>query len=323
MSSNISGQINDFVPSCDLKDIVVSSNISNEKSNKPSSDSNSKDLWNSVVTMKTNILIPTSKELTEFLRTILKSILPLEKFKKYEEFEDYFEEKVRKEIIKDIEDIANDIKNLKEKVEELNSPKNMVSVGLNTDINFEYINLKEMMKEFQIRNQIRNNELLSKVSNSEKIIKDLKKEISRLTKHIENIDKTKKNISIKTSERNIFKTEFPIIKSKKYNNESPPLDNKFNSRNTNKKRNTIFSQPKKNKSELNETLSQRKDIDRNIYNYKSIYQNNKVRKLYYKSKNKSKSKLKGNNVSKENISPLYIISLKPLESTNINDNKKQ
>ena len=241
MSSNISGQINDFVPSCELKDIVVSSNISNEKSNKPSSDSNSKDLWNSVVTMKTNILKPTSKELTEFLRTILKSILPLEKFKKYEEFEDLYEEKVRKEIIKDIEDIANDIKNLKEKVEELNSPKNMVSIGLNTDINFEYISLKEMMKEFQIRN----NELLSKVSNSEKIIKDLKEEINRLTKHIENIDNTKKNILIKTSEKNIFKTEFPYIKSKNFNNESPPLDNKFNSRNTNKKRNSIFSQPKK------------------------------------------------------------------------------
>ena len=220
---------------------MVSSNISNEKSNKPSSDSNSKDLWNSVVTMKTNILKPTSKELTEFLRTILKSILPLEKFKKYEEFEDLYEEKVRKEIIKDIEDIANDIKNLKEKVEELNSPKNMVSIGLNTDINFEYISLKEMMKEFQIRN----NELLSKVSNSEKIIKDLKEEINRLTKHIENIDNTKKNILIKTSEKNIFKTEFPYIKSKNFNNESPPLDNKFNSRNTNKKRNSIFSQPKK------------------------------------------------------------------------------
>ena len=318
MSSNFSNQINNIVPSAELKDLMVSSNNSNEKSNKPSSHSDIKNLWNSLKTDKTNG--PTYQEITDFIKNIVKSIIPPEKLKKYEEYEDYIDEKARKQIIKDIEDVANEIKNLKEKVEELSRAKNMESIGLNTDINIEYISLNEAMREMMKELKLRNNELLSKVSNSENIIKGLKEEINRLTKCIENKNNSKKNVHTKTLENNIFKTEYPIIKPKNYNNEYPLLDNEIKSRNSNKNTDTIVSPHPTFKNKIHETLSQRKNNKSNIYNYKYMYRNFIIKKLKYKSK--SKYKLNSNNISNENNFPLQIISYKQLEKAKNNDNKK-
>ena len=194
MSSNISGKISDFITSYNFAE---TGNIGNgKKSNKSSSDhlnnkksssSNNNGTFNSV---ETTFLISAFKNLTSLIKTILKIIITPENFEKYEKNEDYYEEKVSNEIIEDLKVIANENRKLKDKEE---GQKNMESIGLNTDINLEYISLSETKKEMK-EYQKRNNELLSQIFNFKKTIIDLKKEINFLSNFIKvNINNTLEN----------------------------------------------------------------------------------------------------------------------------------
>ena len=315
MSSNITAQINDSISSKELE--MKSINTPKEKSNKSSSMSNSNNIniLNSVETYKTTNPLSTFKN---FLQTILKTIIPSEKLKKYDKFDDYLEENVRNEIIKDIEDVANEFKNLKDKEEkDLNTQKSMESVRLDIDSKFANLNevmkeMKEMMEQYQQRN----NELLSQVSKSQEIIINLKAEINSLNLYIkEKINNSIKNTSIITSEEGFFKTGFPPIKNSKNNSDFPSLNNTSSSRNIIKKHNQINSPLKKN-------IMQRTDNISNLNFYKLRINNNLMKGTKTKSKSKNKSKILSNNNSKENINAIYIINLKSQEKTKNNARKK-
>lgn len=312
MNSNISEEINNVISSKELS--MKTNNISIEKSNKPPSDSSGNKMLsksnnicplNSIETYKTIVSISAFKDL---LQTILKIIIPQEKLKKYGNFDYFLEENVKNEIIKDIEDVANEIKNLKDKEEkEINRKKDMESIRL--DIDSKYINLNktikemnEMMKQYQDRN----NELLSQVLKSQEIIINLKAEINSLSLYIkEKINNSIKNTSDITFEDGFFKTRSQPIKTQANNYEFPPLNNANSSRNIIKSPNQINYSSKKNIAQITDKIS-------NINNYKYKY---KVKKKLMKgpksnSKSKNRSKILNNNNSKEKINSIYIINLK-------------
>lgn len=324
MSSKLSGQINDCASSKDFS--MKKNNFPDENNNKPSSDSSSNKIFsnshnvnilNSVETIKTTVSI---SEVKELLQAVLKIILPQEKLTKYEKFDNYLEESAKNEIFKDIEDIANEIKNLKDKEEkELSRQKNMESIKLDIDSKYTNLNnaikeMSEMMKQYQERN----NELLSKVSESQEIIINLKAEINYLNQYIkEKINNSIKNTKPITSEEGFFKTGFPPLKTSKNNNELPSLNIVNSPRNVIKKRNQIYSIPKKD-------LIQKTDKISNNNKYKSRIKNNLVKGPKSKSKSKSpnKNKILSNNNSKENINSIYIINLRNQNKFKNNVNKK-
>ena len=303
MNSNLSDQIKNEISSQDISNFMKSSNIQNEKSkdslgNKLNPNLNKTNL-HSVDTCKTNVSV-IFKEITSFVETILNIIMP-EKLKNYDEFGNFYEENVRKNIIKEIKDITNEMKQLKDK-EELSRQKNMVTIGLNTDIDYsKYINMneemkemKEMMKDFS---QI-NKELSSQVSNSQKTIELLKKEIINLTKYIKENNNNNNNISVITSET---------------------------SRNITKNTHSYYSTGKKYKINLNtQNNTQNKDQIRNLYNCKLNNNNSLVKNLKNQSKIKIKSnnkiKILGYNSSKENVNSFYINNYK--DKSKNNGNKK-
>jgi hypothetical protein len=323
MSSNFSDQIKDSVSSHEFP--INALNIPKEKSNKLSSDSsgnkvlsNSKNtcMLNWVETYKTNISLTTFKN---YLQTILKIIISPEKLKKYDKYEDYYEESVRNEIIKDIQDVANEIKNLKDKEEnELNMQKNMESMRL--DIDSKYANLNEVlkqMKEMMKQYQERNNELLSQVAKSQEIITNLKEEINSLNLYIkEKMNNSIKNTSDTTLEEGFFKTGSPSIMTQKNNNEFPPLNSTNNSRKIIKNHYQIISSPKKNIMQKTEKTTTNLNYDKWRIN------DNLMKGSKSKSKSKNKSKILRNNYSKDNINSIYIINLKNQEKTKNNANKK-
>lgn len=320
MSSKLSSQISDCASSKDFS--MKKNNFSDENNNKPSSDSSSNKMFsnshninilNSVETIKTTVSI---SEVKDLLQAVLKIILPQEKLTKYEKFDNYLEESAKNEIFKDIEDIANEIKNLKDKEEkELSRQKNMESIRLDIDSKYTNLNntikeMREMMKQYQERN----NELLSKVSISQEIIIKLKAEINYLNKYIkEKINHLTKNTTPITSEEVLFKTGFPPLKTSKNNNELPSLNIVNSPRNVIKKRNQIYSIPKKD-------LNQKTDKISNNNKFKSRIKNNLVKGP--KSKSPSKNKILNNNYSKENINSIYIINLRNHNKFKNNVNKK-
>ena len=303
MSSNISEQISNFVSSHNFLELDNIKSSSNSSNNKISSSSNNIATYNSVE------IISAYQNLTSLIRNILKIFITPENFKKYEKIEDYYEENVSNEIIKDLKEIANEIEKLKDKEEELRRPKNMESIGLNTDINFEYISLSEAMKGFQQKN----NELLSQVSIFKKAIKDLQKKNEFLTNYIkENINNSLKNTSDIISEEDFYKNGFQSKSKKNINfnpnnsnpyigkkNGFPLLRNSFSNKFINKFRPhkiLIFSPSSlPNKYKFNE-------------NQKTFNNNNKS-KVKFKIKNnlnsRSKSKNNNNKISVENNKSFY------------------
>ena len=303
MSSSISGQIGDIISS---ENYMESCNVLNGKSKKSSSFSNNIDMHSS---LESTILITAFKNLTSLIRSILKIIITPENFKKYEIIEDYYEENVSKEIINDIEDIANEYNKLKDK-EELRRLKKLESIGLNTDINFEYITLSETMKEVKEFQQ-KNNELLSQIFNFQKTIADLKNEINFLNNFIkENINNSLKNTSDIISEEIYFNNGFQNKSKKNFNmnknnsslyigqsNELPHLVTSCSSNFINRFRqhkkllNSPFSLT--NKYKFNESEK--------TFNNSNIY-NNKKSKVKFKIKNNSNKRNKSeiNKTSEEN-----------------------
>ena len=315
MSSNISGKISDFITSYNFAE---TGNIENGKksyksssdhlNNKISSSSNNNGTFNSV---ETTFLISAFKNLTSLIKTILKIFITPENFEKYEKNEDYYEEKVSNEIIEDLKVIANENRKLKDKEE---GQKNMESIGLNTDINLEYISLSETMKEMK-EYQKRNNELLSQIFNFKKTIIDLKKEINFLSNFIKvNINNTLENtldiISEEASQKNGLESKSKIYNNINQNNsrpyiglnkELPFLNSPFSIKFINRFRphkivlNSPFSLPIKYIFNENEkTLN-----NNNINNNKS-----KVKFKVNNPNSRNESKSKNKTISEENNNPI-------------------
>ena len=123
MTKNLSEQIENCIPSRELKSSVKTDNISKEKENKSSSGSPSlkkiSKQIKSIETNETTVPISTYKNLISLIRTLLKIVIP-EKFKKYAKFETYYEEDMKKEKIQDIVDKIN---KLEDKEDQFTSPK--------------------------------------------------------------------------------------------------------------------------------------------------------------------------------------------------------
>ena len=219
---------------------------------------------------------------------------------------------MKNKIIKDIEDVANEIKNLKDKEEkEINRKKDIESIRL--DIDSKYTNLNETIKEMNEmmkQYQDRNNELLSQVLKSQEIIINLKAEINSLSLYIkEKINNSIKNTSDITFEDGFFKTRSPPIKTQTNNYEFPPLNNANSSRNIIKSPNQINYSSKKNITQITDKIS-----NINNYNYKYKVKKKLMKGPKSNSKSKNRSKILNNNNSKEKINSTYIIKLKNQEN---------
>ena len=222
MTTNLSEQIENCIPSRELKSSAKTDNISKEKENKSSSGSPSlkkiSKQIKSIETNETTVPISTYKNLISLIRTLLKIVIP-EKFKKYAKFETYYEEDMKKEIIQDIVDKIN---KLEDKEDQFTSPKNMKNIGLNKDYESKFISMNETIKEMKEMMKVfkeRNDEILSQVIT-------LKEETNRITKKLkDNNNNSQKKISPNSSEKDFFKTGFHNIKIRKYKGEFPLINN--------------------------------------------------------------------------------------------------
>ena len=143
----------------------INSVIKSSKSQNLSYDS-SKNRENLIRTIVSNGTVQTISILNSFIKSLLE-ILP-EEFKEYALKNDFSDEVLRNKII---DDIKNMVKNLKNKIEELNK-----SLDLNKQIKEIIINQKKY-NEILVK---QNNDLMSKLSNSLDEIEKLKNEINSL-----------------------------------------------------------------------------------------------------------------------------------------------
>ena len=206
------------------------------------------------------------------LNSFIKSLLEIfpEDFKEYDLKNDFSDEVLRNKII---DDIKNMVKNLNNKIEELNK-----SLDLNKQIKKIIINQKKY-NEILVN---QNKELMSKLANSLDEIEKLKNEINSLNifmknnnKSISNLNSPRKNNKMNNNNKVTYKyTENYVI----HQRESEKAQTIINSNIKTKKYSPLIS----NGSSPNKNI---KNVSNN-----NTYEN-WVKKIDGKSKNKSKKKM--------------------------------
>lgn len=270
-----------------VKDAVPSISLSKVSNQEFLSNTN---ILKSVETTKTIDLL---KILNSFVKKILEIIIP-EKLKEYSSIEEFYDQNLREQIIKDINIFKNEINNLKEKYLS------------------QYEKFSEVIKQNTLAQQ-KNYELLSQFLEFNNENKNLRKELENLKNKIEIIKLSPSKLEkeevfktgIKLRERQYNKTlnkeslDFPklhlknrnpqnriIQKKKLFNSPSTAIrntikyDNKFGSRANSKNKRKASLSPKsrsKNKSKINNNISKEMlnfgpfriiDLNKQVYPFK-------------------------------------------------------